>query len=463
MFRFLHSLFGRTKKPIRRTTVKRQGHTPLVEALENRLVPASITLDSSHMIQVEGYDDADYGETVHVDVNTLDTPDQHDDAVNVTLISQRGDMYRSFPLFTYTNGQWNQNVFSMKFRGLAGDDSFFNDTALPAIAEGGAGNDQLYGNYGTGPNTFFGGPGDDLLWGGPASDSLNGEDGMDILIGGDGDDWLSGGAGQNNSLDGGTGMNTVYENADVSFNLSDTRLTSGLGSDNLVNIQAAYLQGGASNNVLDAVNFSGTAALFGMGGNDYLYGGHGNDLLSGGDGNDLLSGGPGNDRIDGGAGYNTLYEAADVNFTLSNSRLVGLGVDTLSYIQQAELVGGASDNRLDASQFSGTALLFGMAGDDVLIGGSGNDQLFGGDGNDVLNGNAGNDYLHGDNGHDTLHGGAGNDVLDGGNDGYIDDLYGEAGNDTFYVYGSLYLHGSTFDKIWDLEAGEIVHSTLTLP
>src|SRR5437868_220101 len=136
MFRFLKAIFGRNTQPIRRRARIDKTFAPMMEALENRLVPASISLDASHMIQIVGYDDADYGETVKVDVNTRGTSDPHDDYVNVYLTSQRGDMNRSFPLFTSSGGQWTQNVFSTKFQGLAGNDAFFNNTAMPSIAEG---------------------------------------------------------------------------------------------------------------------------------------------------------------------------------------------------------------------------------------------------------------------------------------------------------------------------------------
>ncbi len=468
MFRFLQTIFGGNTKPSRRKTSTSKRFVPILEALEDRLVPSSIDLNAGQL-QIEGNDDPDYGETVNVNVSTFGNSDPHDDRVDVSLVSQRGDRNQSFPMWKNAYGQWwTQNVTSIRFNGYNGHDIFFNNTALLASAHGGAGTDELYGIYGTGINNFFGEAGDDILEGGPKGDLLMGGSGHDTLYGYGGDDYLWGGnddapygePGQINDIDGGTGLNTVLRIGDTDFNLTDTKLTSGLGSDNLINIQAAYLGGGPSGNVLDASQFSGSVTLDGGAGYNYLYGGRGNDTLLGGANDDVLTGGPGNDHIYGGGGYNVLSEGGDVDFNLTNTSLTGLGMDTLSDIQKAILAGGDSVNRIDASQFSGTTILYGLGGDDVLIGGSNTDYLFGGNGNDTLYGMAGNDVLYGQNGHDTLHGGDNNDTLNGGDDGIIDDLWGDGGTDTFYRYGRRTVWGIQYDKIWDLASGETVYTTV---
>jgi hypothetical protein len=71
------------------------------------------------------------------------------------------------------------------------------------------------------------------------------------------------GAGGNDTIDGGTGNDTIYGAGGAD------KLTGGDGNDN----------------------------LFGAGGNDVLSGGKGNDKLSGGPGTNVYSGGPGNDTI----------------------------------------------------------------------------------------------------------------------------------------------------------------------
>lgn len=153
-----------------------------------------------------------------------------------------------------------------------------------------------------------------------------------------------------------------------------------------------------------------------------LDGGAGNDTMTAGWGNDTLTGGLGDDVLDGGPGIDRLVESGDVDFTLvqgrrtTDGRLTGLGTDVLvrNRIEQADLTGGAGDNRIDASAFTGRTWLRGGGGNDTLRGGSAIDLLMGGDGNDDLDGGAGRDLLIGGPGVDALAGGFGDDLLVGG-------------------------------------------------
>jgi Ca2+-binding RTX toxin-like protein len=103
--------------------------------------------------------------------------------------------------------------------------------------------------------------------------------------------------------------------------------------------------------------------------------------------------------------------SANANFTLTNSLLsasVGSSV-TLTGVEEAHLTGGAANNILDATAFSGTTRLDGGLGNDTLRGGAGVDEMFGGPGNDTLiSVTGGNDVIQG--------GGLGNDtyILDPG-------------------------------------------------
>lgn len=78
-----------------------------------------------------------------------------------------------------------------------GDDTFtaapWDDIQPRIIADGGAGNDTVYGS--TNPDEIDGGPGDDMLYGLDDEDNLDGGDGADLLVGGAGDDGLIGGPG----------------------------------------------------------------------------------------------------------------------------------------------------------------------------------------------------------------------------------------------------------------------------
>ena len=103
-------------------------------------------------------------------------------------------------------------------------------------------------------------------------------------------------------------------------------------------------------------------------------------------------GGPGNDYLEGGS---------DMDF----------------------MVGGTGDN-----------IILGRGDSDYLCGGPNRDFLFGCDGDDFLEGHGGNDFLFGGEGADCMSGGDGADYLDGMNDGCVDILSGNAGNDRFVGY-----------------------------
>lgn len=239
------------------------------------------------------------------------------------------------------------------------------------------------------------------------------------------------------------------------------------------------IESGGGNDVLDARPMTLAVpvriALAGGNGNDILYGGAGDDILRGGadsdtllggNGNDrldgqggsrdVLSGGAGNDVLDGGDGADIVAEQGNVNFVLSNTRLVGLDTDILAGLEAAQLTGGASNNVIDASRFTlGSVTIAGGEGDDSLIGSAQNDILAGGLGNDILKGGNGNDLLKGEDGNDLLSGGGGNDSLDGGggNDGLTgndgnDVLVGNVGNDTLIGgAGTDSLNGGLGDDI----------------
>jgi Ca2+-binding RTX toxin-like protein len=343
--------------------------------------------------------------------------------------------------------------------------------------DGGAGSDVITGGSGSdfldgrgGNDTLSGLAGNDTLTGGGGADRLDGGAGNDRLYGrGSSKDVLTGGPG-NDTLDGGAGVDRVVEFPVGDAEVRTTRLT-GVGDDRLAGIERVLLTGTNGANRFDASAFSvggleevvffgfggddeligssghdringgaGNDTLRGAGGNDRLAGGSGADLLDGGPGNDRafaqggsgdsVTGGPGNDTLDGGSGQDQLVEQGDVNFTLTNTVLTGLGTDVLSGFEHARLIGGDSANVFDATAFtiSGARItLMGGGGDDDLRAANGNDRLFGGDGNDTLRGNGGNDRLDGGNGNDGLAGAAGNDVLNGlaGDD----TLFGGTGND----------------------------------
>ncbi len=195
------------------------------------------------------------------------------------------------------------------------------------------------------------------------------------------------------------------------------------------NIRSLTIHGGSKSDLMNLTGLTATnypnlraVTLEGNDGNDTIIGSSSfSEVISGGLGDDTLSGGPGGqDRLF----ENPTQQSAAVLVSLTNSRMTGtFGTDSLTGFEEASLAGGSNNDILNASGFSGIAILSGRAGDDLLIGGSGDDsmfggigddQLFGGGGNDILSGGDGNDQIQSGTGHNVLIGGFGRDILRGG-------------------------------------------------
>jgi Ca2+-binding RTX toxin-like protein len=224
---------------------------------------------------------------------------------------------------------------------------------------------------------------------------------------------------------------------------------------------------------------SGRGDVTGGLGADYIIGSKFDDILAGGGGDDVILGGAGNDQLTAGAGADNLYGGLgnDSYFIENSSDLVfenaGEGIDTINVgsdfylyanVENLTLTGSADiygvgndlDNQLLGN--NGENLLIGAGGIDTIRGGGGRDAIFGGDGADRLFGGAGIDYIvagagHdivvGDAGADEIYGEDGNDTLTGGGDFATDILVGGAGNDTLYGNSTLgdydLLYGNTGD------------------
>lgn len=295
----------------------------------------------------------------------------------------------------------------------------------PDTLIGGSGRDRLNGKSG---NDVIEGNGNvDRLFGGSGRDILRGGDGNDILRGHRGDDTLAGGAG-NDRLIGNKGRLILSEVADLDLTVNTVNGAArivGNGTDNVNgNVTGVLLVGGDSANVLNAANSPVAVTLQGGGGDDTLLG----SVFS--------------DRLEGGEGTDVVQQTVDRNQFLTDTQVTGLGTDRLTSIEGGVLIGGAGNNRLNATGFSGSVTLVGNAGNDtlqgsnqsdVLDGGAGNDSLVGGQGNDTMRGGDGDDVLQGGFGNDVLLGSAGNDTLDGGENN--DSLLGEDGDDS--VDGNL--------------------------
>lgn len=187
-----------------------------VESLEGRIVlAAAISWDrASRTVSIVGSEGNDSAQIRQQGANLV-----------VSLNSAAGRLSRTVPAV---------QVSRVVFTGLAGNDTFTNQTAIPSRADGGAGDDVLRG--GRGVDQLIGGDGGDRLYGGAGTDSLRGGLGHDELHGGAGNDALHGEKG-NDWFDGAAGRDTLVggDGMDLEVDIGDRFAdgdTDGDGYDN---------------------------------------------------------------------------------------------------------------------------------------------------------------------------------------------------------------------------------------
>ena len=306
-----------------------------------------------------------------------------DDSANNIVISQDSGGTNILVNADFLTGQQSfalADVNMIMVTGAAGDDVIFAQSISVSMnIDGGSGNDTIVG--GTADDTLTGGDGNDTISGRAGNDMIMGGGGNDRLMGQDGDDQLQGGTGEDRLFghDGNDLMNGNEDNDLFYGGAGDDTINGDAGADRAF--------GGAGNDTINGG--ADDDRLTGDSGNDTIRGGLGADILLGGADDDTLEGGDGNDIVVGGTGDDQVFGQA--------------GSDILC--------GDEGDDVLDGGLGS-DALLSG-AGDDILNGQDGNDLLMGGGGADTLNGNAGNDVLRGGDGRDVVIGGLGADRVNG--------------------------------------------------
>ncbi len=182
--------------------------------------------------------------------------------------------------------------------------------------------------------------------------------------------------------------------------------------------------------------------------------GTGNDIIVGNAADNDLNGGAGTDRLYGGLGNDVFRVDRQDDLVFENS---GEGTDTVIATANFYLYANIENLVLAMSAGNifgvGNALANGITGNDganTLLAGAGDDLVHGGAGIDIIYGEAGNDQLFGDAGNDFLAGGAGNDTVDGGAGG--DSVYGEEGDDVLYG-GSDFV----FDQLVGGAGNDVLH------
>jgi len=128
--------------------------------------------------------------------------------VYLTTISARICTARS--AFTIQCQAWGAMSVEL-YLGDGNDTASAENTALPMLIAGGAGQDTLTGSWGN--DNLDGGPGNDYLNGYGGNDNLNGDAGNDGLYGNIGDDTLNGDSGDD-VLHGDAGADTLWGDVD---------------------------------------------------------------------------------------------------------------------------------------------------------------------------------------------------------------------------------------------------------
>jgi Ca2+-binding RTX toxin-like protein len=277
----------------------------------------------------------------------------------------------------------------------------------------------------------------DTIDGAGGNDTLSGLAGDDILIGGTGDDIMSGG------LD----NDTYYVDSagDV------VNEAAGEGNDRIATAVSYALAAGSEVERLEALHYSGTAAL-NLTGNELaniLIGNAGANLLDGGGGADTMTGGPGDDvyYVDD-AGDVVLEEAGAAAGIDRVATLVSYVLAANALIETLEALNQASTNAMDLTGSDTANVIRGNEGVNVVRGGGGNDVLYGYGGDDVLIGETGNDQMLGGGGNDTYY------VEDTGDT--VGDIAGEG---TDRIATSVSFTVSQFMEIETLEAVNITDTT----
>ena len=351
------------------------------------------------------------------------------------LFGQGGSLgYAGFTLLTLTTGTGPDTIditgtpTALIALGVGSDRVLIADNAvLAGTIDGGLGIDTISYEAVKGPVTASLGTGNatatngilafETLIGGSGKDNLTGQNSLgSTLMGGPGNDTLTGGTG-NDVLDGGAGSDRLYgSQGNDSYALTQRgrdRVIDPSGRDELdfsgssgkvvVNLSKSknerqrLRKGGVWLQLLGRIE-----NVIGSRFNDRIIGSKGKNVLLGKAGNDRLTGLSGNDRLDGGGGKDKLIETADTDFTLTPTRLKGLGKDKLKAFESAALTGGDGHNVLSAQRFRGRVVLRGGLGDDTLEGGRKGDLLIGEDGDDTLIGGNGKDQYVAGGGTDTL-------------------------------------------------------------
>ena len=352
------------------------------------------------------------------------------------------------------------------FHGDDGDDllqvNFTNTPGQSAVFDATAGTGGLTG--GTAASFTFDGferysiyaeMGDDTITTGNGDDNIYVHRGANTVNAGGGNDKVTIVTDSVNTIDGGSGSDTLALEMVTSFDGRGAVATDSFGS-NYSGFESYIISGfdffistvhlGSGDDIFygrgtaygydgdDQLNGSiyrdtldggdGDDEIFGGRGNDLLIGGAGNDVIRSGDGDDIVRGGDGNDILEMGSGQNErMYGDAgndrlEIVSSMAGHVAGGTGLDTLVMYHYGAT--GAVFNLLNATgnstsfTYSSLERLYFVAdrGNDIVTGGNFEDYIFVANGANVVNaGNGGDTVSYFTAQANTLDGGDGVDTL----------------------------------------------------
>ena len=217
----------------------------------------------------------------------------------------------------------------------------------------------------------------------------------------------------------------------------------------------------------------------GKAGNDTIYGSSQDDVILGGDGNDSIIGGGGNDTISGNTGsdkfvFQNTYSYSDsttvvTDFEIGSDKIKFDGVTGINGFGDLSISDGidgavisfqgtnswsstVTNNQIVVKSISASQIgindfefkntVNGTSGSDNIIASDQDNYIYGNGGDDIINAGDGDDEIRLSSGQNTAYAGEGNDVFSVYDDFYNQNstptggkLFGEEGDDEFFVYG----------------------------
>ena len=396
---------------------KRTGNRfqPNMETLEERLVKdASISFDDGILtITGDSYRDIAHiyvqDEEVVVDLWSAEQPDAEinrrikDDQENVEYQNYDRDL---------------EDVETIVFRGLDGNDNLWSNAPVNMKAYGGRGHDYM-----------ITGSGRDYLQGDSGNDYLNAGDNRDTLSGGHGHDLLFG--------DSSIGDLYTYWNDRLDTYYSFPAINEEVNAPNFDRYIRDKIGAGTPSYRSDFLNEFELSERGQTGFVDHIYGGYGNDIAYGAGGDDRIYGQAGSDWLFGGTEDDRIEGGYDFDFIYGGSgrdqlHAVGSSLRSRDGEDRAHIYGGSQND-----------YLYGSDGCDRLYGEAGVDYLYGRGEKDLLAGGTGSDHLYGEDGSDYLYGGSWYNI----DDGVRDYLYGGRDKDVLYLFSPDVLGDDIGDDI----------------